>query len=118
MLWPTSASVTELDENTLLKLLWSARPRAASSPQAARDDRLAMVSPRPRAASIASVARLAAMNDSTPRAEPAPGSQLLVPEVMPNVWVPEKLFVVAANTCMKSSLGSKISEPSPQPADP
>src|SRR5690606_42029914 len=85
MLRPTCWSLTVLEGNTVLKLLCSARARASASLQAAKDDKLRMVSPRPRAASAAIVAPLAPMYVSTLRAEPPPVSQLLVPDVMPKV---------------------------------
>ena len=99
----------------VLKLFCSFDPTAFASEQPASVARLSTVSPRPRAMSFASASRLVSMNAFVLAVPPAVSVQLLVPLVIPNVWLPNVPFVVAASTGRPLP---KKTEPSPQPARP
>src|SRR5438067_8982033 len=76
------------DGKIVLKFFCSDAPTADALEQPDNVVRFVIVSPVPREMSLASASRLVSMNACALGAPPPVFAQLLVPDVMPNVWLP------------------------------
>jgi len=118
MLLLTSEALALWFGKICLKFFRRCVPTAALSPQPAIVARFLIDSPLPRAISLARASRLASMNAFALALPPSVSLQLLVPEVIPKVWLAEVPLVVAAKIWMIPVLLPKTMDPSPQPAVP
>jgi hypothetical protein len=87
MLLLTSEALTPWLGKICLKFFRRWVPTAALSLQPAMVARFLIDSPLPRAISLASASRLASMNALALALPPSVSLQLLVPEVIPKVWL-------------------------------
>src|SRR5262249_37502309 len=114
----TATSDTVAPGKMVAKLRCSVLPTAVASGQPDSVARLVTVSPPPREMSFARASRLVWMNAFALREPPPVSVQFEVPDEMPNVWVPNRPFVVAARIWIAPGFASNAIDPRPQPAIP